>query len=164
LSALAYAGDAKTLNTSCETAITKAEVIAAHRKWWPERPDPKAMVLNIRTHWNFSKDLVPIFGGIISHEKVGELVFDEQGDSCLVVSNGHPADVVLSNLGKTFEQHLATAENSKGKKPTATTDCIDNPYTLLDCHGNYKPQPQKQEHAQKQQPPPQQEKSQKQPQ
>jgi hypothetical protein len=32
LSALAYAGDAKTLNTSCETAITKAEVIAAHRK------------------------------------------------------------------------------------------------------------------------------------
>jgi hypothetical protein len=104
------------------------------------------MVLNIRTHWNFSKDLVPFFGGIISHEKVGELVFEEQDGSCLVVSNGHPADVVLSNLDKTFEQpHPATAGNSKGKKPTATTDCVDNPYTLLDCHGNYKPQPQKQQ-------------------
>jgi hypothetical protein len=55
LSTLAYAGDGKTLNTSCESPITKAEVIAAHRKWWPERPDPKSAVLNIRPHWNFSQ-------------------------------------------------------------------------------------------------------------
>src|SRR5690348_9235463 len=91
LNVSAFAGDTKTVNASCETAIGKAEVLAAHRKWWPERPDPKATVLNIRTHWNFSKDLVPVFGGIFSHEKVGELVFQEQGGSCLVVSNGHPA-------------------------------------------------------------------------
>jgi hypothetical protein len=134
----AHAGDAKTLSTSCENAITKAEVLAAHRKWWPDRPDPKATVLNIRTHWNFSKDLVPVLGGIISHEKVGELVFQEQSGSCLVVSNGHPADVVLSDLAKAFgEPSSSTAENSKDKKQVAQ-DCVDNPYSLLDCHGHYK--------------------------
>lgn len=103
LSVSAYAGDAKTVNAPCETAITKTEVLAARRKWWPERPDPKATVLNIRTHWNFSKDLVPVFGAVLPHEKIGEVVFEEQSDSCLVVSNGHPADVVLSNLAKAFE-------------------------------------------------------------
>ena len=43
-------------------------------------------------------------GGIISHEKMGELVFSEQGNRCLVVSNGHPADVVLSDLAKVFAE------------------------------------------------------------
>jgi hypothetical protein len=87
---------------------------------------------------------VPIVGGIVggiwSHEKVGEMMFEEQSGSCLVVSNGHPADVVLSDLGKAFEEHHSTAaENSKDKKlRKVAQDCVDDLHSLLDCHGHYK--------------------------
>ena len=57
----ALAGVTQTINAPCENAITKAEVLAAQRKWWPDRTDPKAPVLNIRTHSNFSKQaLLPL--------------------------------------------------------------------------------------------------------
>jgi len=62
----AIAGDVRTINASCENAIVKAELLAAQRKWWPERPDPKAPVLNVRTHANFAKQvLLPL--GLVSH-------------------------------------------------------------------------------------------------
>ena len=96
----AIAGGTQTINATCETAITKAEVLAAQRKWWPDRLDPKAPVLNIRTHSNFAKQALLPLGKVWSHEKVGELSFEELDKSCRVTSNGHPADVVLSDLSK----------------------------------------------------------------
>jgi hypothetical protein len=96
----ALAGDVRTINATCENAITKAEVLAAERKWWPDRPDPKAPVLSIRTHGNFAKQVLLPFGSVWSHEKVGELAFEERNQSCRVTSKGHPADVVLSDLAK----------------------------------------------------------------
>jgi len=96
----ALAGRTQIINASCEDAITEAEVLAAQRKWWPDRPDPKAPVLNIRTHGNFAKQALLPLGRIWSHEKVGELAFEEREKSCRVNSNGHPADVVLSDLSK----------------------------------------------------------------
>ncbi len=128
LSVSAYAGDSKTVNAACETAMTKAMALAAHRKWWPDRPDPKANVLNIRTHANFVKNTlpsvtVPVIGPLVglslSHEKVGELLFQEQGGSCLVTSNGHPADVVLSDLEKAFAGTSAPSP-SLPPKPEST--------------------------------------------
>ena len=94
----AIAGDVLTINASCKNALVKAEILAAKRKWWPDRPDPKAPVLNVRTHANFAKEVV--LGKVWSHEKVGELAFEDQGQSCQVTSNAHPADVVLSDLAK----------------------------------------------------------------
>jgi hypothetical protein len=96
----ALAGGTQVVNTTCENAIIKAEVLAAQRKWWPDRPDPKAPVLNIRTHGNFAKQALLPLGKVWSHEKVGELAFEEREKSCRVTSNGHPADVVLSDLSK----------------------------------------------------------------
>jgi uncharacterized protein involved in outer membrane biogenesis len=96
----ALAGDVRTINATCEKAIIKAEVLAAQRKWWPDRPDPKAPVLNIRTHANFAKNVLLPLGSVWSHEKVGELAFEERDQSCQVTSNGHPGDVVLSDLAK----------------------------------------------------------------
>ena len=96
----ALAGETRIINAGCEKAITKAEVLAAQRKWWPDRPDPKAPVLNIRTHANFAKQVLLPLGRVWSHEKVGELAFEEREKSCRVTSNGHPADVVLSDLSK----------------------------------------------------------------
>jgi hypothetical protein len=75
-------------------------MLAAQRKWWADRPDPKAPVLNIRTHGNFAKQALLPLGKIWSHEKVGELAFEEREKSCRVNSNRHPADVVLSDLSK----------------------------------------------------------------
>jgi hypothetical protein len=74
-----FAGETRTLNAPCEAAIVKAEVYAANRKWWPDRPDPKAPVLSIRTHRNFAKQAFVPFGvgSVWSHEKVGELSFPE---------------------------------------------------------------------------------------
>jgi hypothetical protein len=135
----AFAGDETTVHLTCEEAISKAEIRAAHRKWWPDRPDPKAFVLNIRTHANFVKDMLPL-GGIISHEKVGELIFEQQGDSCLIVSNGHPADVVLADLAGTKTQ---------SDKNSAASECRDNPMSMLDCHGRVKNQTQSQTAAAK---------------
>ena len=43
----AIAGDVRTINTSCENALVKSEILAAKRKWWLDR------VLNVRTHANF---------------------------------------------------------------------------------------------------------------
>ena len=98
----AFAAGTHTVNTNCEAALTRAEVFAAQRKWWPDRADPKAPVLSIRTHANFAKNyLVPFGLGVVwSHEKVGELAFEERPGVCVISSNGHPADVVLSDLAK----------------------------------------------------------------
>jgi hypothetical protein len=38
--------------------LIKAEILAAKRKWRPDRPEPKAPVLNVRTHANFAKEVV----------------------------------------------------------------------------------------------------------
>ena len=54
----AHAGDSRTLKSQCDKLIVKAEVLTAHHKWWAERPDPNAPVLNIRTHANFAKDFL----------------------------------------------------------------------------------------------------------
>jgi hypothetical protein len=96
----AIAGDVRTINASCENAIIKAELLAAQRKWWPDRPDPKAPVPNVRTHGNFAKQVLLPLGSVWSHEKVGELAFEEREQAFVVTSNGHPADVVLSDLAK----------------------------------------------------------------
>jgi hypothetical protein len=118
----AIAGDVRTINANCEQAIVKAEVLAAKRKWWPDRPDPKAPVLSIRTHSNFAKGyLVPLGLGIVwSHEKVGELAFEDQGESCRVTSNGHPADVVVSDLAKAEFPAPALARQTDAKESTQT--------------------------------------------
>ncbi|MGE5113121.1 MAG: hypothetical protein ACM3JB_19845, partial [Acidobacteriaceae bacterium] len=129
----AAAGDSRTVKLECEKAIVKAEVLAAHRKWWPERPDPNAPVLSIRTHANFAKNAVPFgIGAIISHEKVGELTFEDQNGECLIESNGHPADVVLDDLSK----QLATSRAAKRQDASPCNG--DNPLYSVDCHGNLK--------------------------
>ncbi|MGC1451875.1 MAG: hypothetical protein WA830_17745 [Candidatus Sulfotelmatobacter sp.] len=123
----AFAGGVRIINATCEAAITKAEVLAAQRKWWPDRPDPKAPVLSIRTHGNFAKQVILPLGSVWSHEKVGELAFEELDQSCRVISNGHPADVVLSDLAKAeftapprpTEAGLVPA--AKGKKANGKT-------------------------------------------
>jgi len=134
-SASAYAGDAIALKVECEKAIAKAEVLAAHHKWWPERPDPKAPVLNIRTHANFAKNVLLPLGGVFSHEKVGELTFEDQNGECLVESQGHPADVVLDDLAKKF----STSHTDMKSKASELCDS-DNPLFSVDCHGNIKQQ------------------------
>jgi len=116
----ALAGDVRTINATCEKAITKAEVLAAERKWWPDRPDPKAPVLNVRTHANFAKQALLPLGSVWSHEKVGELAFQELDQSCRVTSNGHPADVVLSDLVKA--EFPAPTAQSATAPVTATSE------------------------------------------
>lgn len=44
-------------------------MLAAQRKWWTDRPDPKAPVLNIRTHGNFAKQALLALGK--THERWG---------------------------------------------------------------------------------------------
>ena len=112
------AGDMRTINASCENAIVKAELLAAQRKWWPDRPDPKAPVLNVRTHGNFAKQVLLPLGSVWSHEKTGELTFEEREQSCVVTSNGHPADVVLSDLAKA--EFPTAARRTEGKERTQT--------------------------------------------
>jgi hypothetical protein len=125
----ALAGGTQVINATCENAIAKAEVLAAQRKWWPDRPDPKAPVLNIRTHGNFAKQVLLPLGKVWSHEKVGELAFEDQGKSCRVTSNGHPADVVLSDLSKAefttpavAVDHASTLTSPQRKNAQETTD------------------------------------------
>lgn len=130
----AYAGDSKSVGMDCEKAITKAEIMAAHRKWWPERPDPKGPVLNIRTHANYAKDFLLPLGPVFSHEKVGELTFEEQNGECLVESNGHPADVVLDDLVK----NSVSSRTVKAKGKTLDACETDNDRSMLDCHGRVK--------------------------
>jgi hypothetical protein len=134
LCASAYAGDSRTLKLECDKAVVKAEVLTAHRKWWADRPDPNAPVLNIRTHANFAKNVLLPLGAVISHEKVGALTFEDQNGECLVESNGHPADVVLSDLAKATANSRSLSESAKRK-----SDCdSDNPLYSVDCHGNLK--------------------------
>jgi len=125
----ALAGGTRVINTTCENAITKTEVLAAQHKWWPDRPDPKAPVLNIRTHANFAKQVLLPLGRVWSHEKIGELAFEEREKSCRVTSNGHPADVVLSDLSKAeFTAPAAAVDpasavtSSQRKNAQETTD------------------------------------------
>jgi hypothetical protein len=89
------------VSASCENAIAQATVLAAHRKRSSLRPYPTAPVLNIESNRNFAKAY--FFGTVFSHKKFGELAFDAtRDDSCSVASNGHPADVVLSDLVKIY--------------------------------------------------------------
>jgi hypothetical protein len=98
---LLYAGSTQIVNAPCEKAIAQATVLAAHRKRASLRPYPTAPVLNIESNRNFAK--VYFGGSVWSHKKYGELAFDATGDdSCSVTSNGHPADVLLSDLLKAF--------------------------------------------------------------
>jgi hypothetical protein len=77
--------------------------LAAHRKRASLRPYPTAPVLNIESNRNFAKDYLLPLGEVWSHRKFGELGFMASGDSsCSVRSNGHPADVVLSDLVTAF--------------------------------------------------------------
>jgi hypothetical protein len=74
------------------------------------RPYPTAPVLNIESNGNFAK--VYFIGSLWSHKKYGELAFDATGDNaCSVTSNGHPADVLLSDLVQAFG-HPAVANLS----------------------------------------------------
>lgn len=138
-----FAGDMRIINATCEDAITKSEVLAARRKWWPERPDPKAPVVNIRTHSNFAKNVLLPLGSLWSHEKVGELLFEERKESCQVVSNGHPADVILSDLGKvefTSSESASTVgprQNPKTREATQkpTEKCPNGTYWGDDSSG-----------------------------
>ena len=86
----AHAGDSRTLKSQCDKLIVKAEVLTAHHKWWAERPDPNAPVLNIRTHANFAKDFLLPLGAVFSHEKVGALTFEDQNGECLVAVERPP--------------------------------------------------------------------------
>jgi hypothetical protein len=131
----AIAGDVRTINASCENAIVKAEVLAAQRKWWPDRPDPKAPALSVRTHANFAKNyLVPLGLGIVwSHEKVGEMAFEDLGQSCRVISNGHPADVVLSDLAKAEFPAPVLARQTDVKEVTQTLGTERTQITTRKC-------------------------------
>ena len=72
-------------------------------------------MLNIETHANFGKDVLLPLGAVWSHPKGGELVFDDQGSSCEVSSNGHPADVVLSDLVKVFSNRVVNMKENGNK-------------------------------------------------
>ena len=65
------------------------------------------MVLNIGTHRNFAKQLLLPLGVVWSHEKYGELAFEDVTDGCKVFSNGHPADVVNDDLDHSFAHAAA---------------------------------------------------------
>jgi hypothetical protein len=101
-----FATDTRTLSVPCEKALNKAMLLAAYRKWSPMRPSPNAMVLNIGTHRNFAKTLLPL-GSVWSHSKFGELAFDDVAVGCKVFSNGHPADVVNDDLDRSFSHAVA---------------------------------------------------------
>ncbi|MGB9487842.1 MAG: hypothetical protein WCD04_17225 [Terriglobia bacterium] len=92
------AKEQKAVNVTCEQAIRQAQVAAAKRKWFAMRPDPTAPTLNVSTHGNFSKNLVPYAGVFLSHTKNGTLVFEDADSGCAISSNGHPADAVLGDL------------------------------------------------------------------
>jgi hypothetical protein len=138
------AGDVRTINATCEAAILKAEVLAAQRKWWPDRPDPRAPVLNIRTHSNFAKQVLLPLGKVWSHEKVGELAFDEREKSCRVTSNGRPADVVLSDLSKAefpppqvaLEPSSPQPNNARESDQKPTRKCAQGTHWGNDANGD----------------------------
>ncbi|MGH9417865.1 MAG: hypothetical protein ACRD01_14685 [Terriglobales bacterium] len=92
-----------TLNVGCKEAISQAELAAANRNWGTTRPDPTSPVLNISTGMNVAKAV--LLGPLFSHPKTGELTFSDVGGAnvCEVKSKGHPADVVLKDLEKKFE-------------------------------------------------------------
>jgi hypothetical protein len=108
---LLYAGSTQIVNAPCEKAIAQTTVLAAHRKRASLRPYPTAPVLNIESNRNFAK--VYFFGSVWSHKKYGELAFDATGEaSCSVTSNGHPADVLLSDLVKAFGHPTVASLNT----------------------------------------------------
>ena len=93
-----FAGSTKTVNLPCDKAVTQAQVFAAKRKWYSNRSDPTAPTLDISTSQNFAKAV--LLGSVFSHPKHGSLIFEDADTGCKVTSNGHPADVVLSDLTK----------------------------------------------------------------
>jgi|SRR5208337_2926328 len=110
------AREQKAVNVTCEQAIRQAQVAAAKRKWFAMRPDPTAPTLNVSTHPNFSKNLVPYAGVFLSHTKNGTLVFEDADSGCAISSNGHPADVVLGDV-----QNRAPAATEAAKASQAQT-------------------------------------------
>lgn len=96
----AIAKEKVTVKGNCEDVLTRSETLAAEYKWSSNRPDPKAMVLSISTSANFAKATFIPGGALFSHPKIGTLTFTQDGDSCSIESNGHPADVVAKQLGK----------------------------------------------------------------
>ena len=95
-----YAKETRIVNMPCNQAINDVISLAAFHKWSSVRPAPDAMALNISTHANYAKQLIPTpIGGLWSHEKFGEVWFEAQGKNCVVNSNGHPADVVVTDIG-----------------------------------------------------------------
>jgi hypothetical protein len=67
-------------------------------------------------------------------KKIGALTFEDQNGECLVESNGHPADVVLSDLAKFTATSRSSSESAKSKSGCDS----DNPLYSVDCHGNLK--------------------------
>jgi hypothetical protein len=96
------AKEIRTVNEPCGKAINHVIVLAATHKYSVMRPSPDAMALNIDTHANYSVDAFLPFnlGKIASHPKFGEVWFEDQGANCVVNFNGHPADVVVQDLGR----------------------------------------------------------------
>jgi PDZ domain len=118
-----YGKSTQTVNASCEDAMAQATVLAAHRKRASLRPYPTAPALNVESNRNFAK--VYFFGSVWSHKKYGELAFDATGDaSCSVTSNGHPADVLLSDLLKAYGhstvEGLSTTPNATNSSREAS--------------------------------------------
>ena len=135
---LMHAGNTRTVNASCEKAIAKATFLAAQRKRAAIRPYPNAPALNIESNRNFAKQVLLPLGEVWSHKKNGELAFDGTEDTCAVTSNGHPADVILSDLVKALGRptvaglmpSTAAAATSKGG------DCAGyETNSSIDCHG-----------------------------
>lgn len=104
------------LNVPCSKAIAEAELLAANRNWASLRPDPSAWVLNITTSASFTKTV--LLGSLFSHPKAGEITFDNSINAavCEVTSNGHPADVVLKDLKKKFEDN--SVADGSAQNPT----------------------------------------------
>src|ERR1700730_992289 len=126
---LMYAKSSQMVSAPCEKAIAQATVLAAHRKRSSLRPYPTAPVLNIESNRNFAK--VYFFGTVWSHKKYGELAFDATGDaSCSVISNGHPADVVLSDLVKVYGHPTLAGLGSTPGATQGSREARDYPGTL----------------------------------
>jgi hypothetical protein len=152
---LGHAGTTQTVNSSCENAIAKATFLAAQRKRVAVRPYPTAPVLNLESNRNYAKTVLLPLGEVWSHKKFGELAFDVTGETtCSVTSNGHPADVILSDLVKTFGHATVRGLSATPARPSTTTATADiraktnndcaayesgvGAHSALDCHGNPK--------------------------
>ena len=138
---LMHAGNTRTVNASCEKAIAKATFLAAQRKRAAIRPYPNAPALNIESNRNFAKQVLLPLGEVWSHKKNGELAFDGTEDTCAVTSNGHPADVILTDLVKALGHPTVAGLSAPAGLNTAAAkskggDCGGyDTSSSIDCHG-----------------------------